>query len=89
MQDEAVLGCLSLLKKTSVLLLPLRNCMSHVHSDQGSKSAEQFHCAVLPVSSPMAGAGQVMWGRSSVVSLPVPLPSHTSAGLNGAEVAFP
>lgn len=30
-----------------------------------------------------------MWGRSSVVSLPVPLPSHTSAGLNGAEVIFP
>lgn len=71
------------------LLLPLHNCMSHVHSDQGSKSAKQFHCAVLPVSSPMAGAGQVMWGRTNVVSLPVLLPSHTSAGLNGAEVAFP
>lgn len=63
--------------------------MSHVHSDQGSKSAGQFCCAVLPSSSPMAGAGQVMWSRTSVISLPVPLPSHTSAGLDGAEVAFP
>lgn len=71
------------------LSVPVASSQLRVHSDQGSKSAEQFHCAVLSHSSPMAGAGQVMWGRTSVVSLPVPLPSHTSAGLNGAEVAFP